>query len=1350
MVRFSEILDTDVPFELKQLGTDYRYTFLVQGRPFSVILGFDDDLALQDAVDVFGVTGNVSSLPEYIPQYTLVFRDENDSMDVTGKGGAPLVFSGVASCVKDFFSREQEPLILTFNAKEPSRVRLYNHFAKLLSKEFNALLSYSSDEETSDNKSYYLWFNVPQLKESTMKKTMTLNQYHRYVESVWKREEESAKQRGCPSEKLYPYVFSRVKKIIEDVTISDFVTQSTDPKDYKDVVNTYPVEDKKIQKQSDEAQNETSEANDEVNDERDEDEEDREACDCSHDDEGPFTEARDTDNMSDDAYRNHELLNSPRAVRRLKKSNAERIAGWKTVVSREIARLRSLISKGVPAVYDSWADYETDWIVDFSWSSEGEGNAEIYACLVNPTWKKYAEILKNKTGYDVAQMFKDTMHDIESHQPDAIVPRGKASVKTESTDNDEVESDSQDDERPFTESTVRGVVRHLISYGWEVEDAAETVKDAFMKHPDWSREQSYEIADFLNQQREEDPAFTESTDSDEACDCSHDDEGPFTEGTFTVYYSTEDGSDSFDMEALSVEDAVKKANIEFSRYGNPEGAEVEYVEPRAPNKHSYDPALTPHREEVITSGGQVFEWRNNSNYRKAKAYGLLKDFMFEFTFQLVADGQSTWPNDWKELRNSGVTSTLRVSMDQLNNYDDARPRIAPDVLEIQPSLFPELNKLFKEVVKSYHSKFGKKHYQYAIMTVKEKNIRRMDFCKELLKSLPTGWSRDEDLENRMKTSPNRIVNLKYFLFKNSSGPKLKESTDPESKGDTDNPLQEVLNANDLLVAFPSQVVAYIRKAQQIANSGKISDVFGIEKILGAAPLSHDTLSDIIFSEDFRIEDTILREATQSTDNLSDDEQKYLDSAEELVRDGKVLSGKDILDILGPGALGEDWLNEYFFDPELQMNPPEAPKEEINEAYEDDVPFPGEGYDGVSSDDEPLETEAPYPGEGRDFEEAAPKRRFPDTSAGAVECLLSMADTSIKANNIRAAYPDPQVDGVWEILFKTPILGGDTKAIVYMAGYREPNGEIRRDNDFETGTELDEETSAAGMGFGGLNGLSDPFPADAGHDWKKDAEAQGLTENLGIDNTAARRQSLMLAMAEEGADEDKIVTWMIAEHQDLLQGGTVSESQLRTEAQRAVVTAEASIREAETSFKKLYRNSAKLAKALKEFEGEITPEVVKKSASTVDLTGEMPKGIAKKQTMLNTPKKKVQEARIGSAIDKIFQKAPKALSDTLAYVGIVTRDNGLPFTSKGEIVGTINNRVLQYSKDHPESRIRFDQKSGKILGLSKEQENALKAIVDADNSAWDQALSRGKNLNTDALVKLYQSLLQQKILSSSRA
>src|SRR5208282_1833026 len=75
--------------------------------------------------------------------------------------------------------------------------------------------------------------------------------------------------------------------------------------------------------------------------------------------------------------------------------------------------------------------------------------------------------------------------------------------------------------------------------------------------------------------------------------------------------------------------------------------------------------------------------------------------------------------------------------------------------------------------------------------------------------------------------------------------------------------------------------------------------------------------------------------------------------------------------------------------------------------------------------------------------APEQQRYQDSAAGAIQMLRDYADSRQVDLKGATARPDPQVQGVWEVKMKN----GD-RAVVYLAGYREPSGNIRATNDFE--------------------------------------------------------------------------------------------------------------------------------------------------------------------------------------------------------------------------------------------------------------------------------------------------------------
>lgn len=70
--------------------------------------------------------------------------------------------------------------------------------------------------------------------------------------------------------------------------------------------------------------------------------------------------------------------------------------------------------------------------------------------------------------------------------------------------------------------------------------------------------------------------------------------------------------------------------------------------------------------------------------------------------------------------------------------------------------------------------------------------------------------------------------------------------------------------------------------------------------------------------------------------------------------------------------------------------------------------------------------------------------FPDTGAGAIAALEAMTDLDLKGAKV---IPDPKVDGVWMVIHN------GHKAIVYLKGYKNPLGNVRDHNDFESEDEF---------------------------------------------------------------------------------------------------------------------------------------------------------------------------------------------------------------------------------------------------------------------------------------------------------
>jgi hypothetical protein len=74
--------------------------------------------------------------------------------------------------------------------------------------------------------------------------------------------------------------------------------------------------------------------------------------------------------------------------------------------------------------------------------------------------------------------------------------------------------------------------------------------------------------------------------------------------------------------------------------------------------------------------------------------------------------------------------------------------------------------------------------------------------------------------------------------------------------------------------------------------------------------------------------------------------------------------------------------------------------------------------------------------------------YPDTKEGVIDCLKEMSN--LTANDFKHAryIPDPEVQGVWKVDCSATVKHEDHTLIVYLAGYPNPWGNIRKMNDFE--------------------------------------------------------------------------------------------------------------------------------------------------------------------------------------------------------------------------------------------------------------------------------------------------------------
>lgn len=578
-----------------------------------------------------------------------------------------------------------------------------------------------------------------------------------------------------------------------------------------------------------------------------------------------------------------------------------------------------------------------------------------------------------------------------------------------------------------------------------------------------------------------------------------------------------------------------------------------------------------------SSTGDVFEWKANSTQRKATAWALVDDYVFEVMFTLLQDGYSTWPARWMDLKKAGITSVVRLSIDQLNNYNHDRPKISPDSLEMNPSLYDKVIKVVSDIVKDFHTKFNKNFYQCMITCGKD--LKKVAFLTQLEKKGLPGLTFDEALSHSLTQNPETPA-YKYFVFKNASGPKLKEMMAYGKMADLAN---SIFNANQM---------QYMTKAAGIARSGKAQTIQEIEKLLGPAPFAKGILQDLIFESKYKVTN-----ANPLRENAEDD---VYDTIANLLSDG--WEKEKIVNYI----LGEESLMQSL------------------------------------------------------------KQQFPDVYGN-----LSNMDISAKIYQmVNSANPALEED----------VTGNPAE---------NPTTELTKDEI----QALDAcETLSEDEGGSDASTTSDAFaaaPFDAGHNWKKDAKAQGLAE------------AILGRLEQEWADR-------------LVGAGLDYEGTI--ELFHYYLDNPEEIPEGYPSIDEMYPDADGVEEAVRNY-------MINESVNL---------------------KKNFKEAKVGTVVDKILDKAGGVLKEPLRYAGVVTRDDGTPFRSQREIYNTIYSRINQYGKEHPESKIRYDQASERIFGLSPEQARAIKIVVNTDEAAWNEAQQKGKNLSGKELVSFYYKILQSKV------
>jgi hypothetical protein len=233
MVKITELLDTqNVAFKKTQKGPDVKYTWDVQGRTFEAVMGEDfDDASRETIEDFYGIVDVPPSMPELFPLYNFVFWDEEQSSAISGKGNAAQVFTGAAAVLLDFIATYSEgPFAFGFSAKEPSRMRLYDTFAKALSRKLNLLYSTGLVPPDDEDKLYLFW--VTKKGDTVMTESRNIKRLSLVKERTSKIFERAKilalRKYPKTDERYYPHALAIAKRMQEDLldaALSDVVTE---------------------------------------------------------------------------------------------------------------------------------------------------------------------------------------------------------------------------------------------------------------------------------------------------------------------------------------------------------------------------------------------------------------------------------------------------------------------------------------------------------------------------------------------------------------------------------------------------------------------------------------------------------------------------------------------------------------------------------------------------------------------------------------------------------------------------------------------------------------------------------------------------------------------------------------------------------------------------------------------------------------------------------------------------------------------------------------------------------------------------------------------------------------------
>jgi hypothetical protein len=163
-----EVFDTPAKYELIKHSNYYKGTFESKGNTYTVLMAETVPGSYQAYGFFKSKFGKLDPTEDAVkfdkatklyPSYEIAFRIENASVyDISNTGNQYVVFTTVLHIIAEVI-RNRNPLELQFDAKEPSRIKLYDAMINKLSSKFGF-------KDVSEESGTYVLINTNIIKDS--------------------------------------------------------------------------------------------------------------------------------------------------------------------------------------------------------------------------------------------------------------------------------------------------------------------------------------------------------------------------------------------------------------------------------------------------------------------------------------------------------------------------------------------------------------------------------------------------------------------------------------------------------------------------------------------------------------------------------------------------------------------------------------------------------------------------------------------------------------------------------------------------------------------------------------------------------------------------------------------------------------------------------------------------------------------------------------------------------------------------------------------------------------------------------------------------------------------------------